>query len=299
MATPSSLTSEAYLRAARQEIAAWENPRRGYLARLGDMALNPAAKFTARLVPDQVQNAVSLAIEKSLRLAAHAGKFSVDNASIFKERIAKLGRKRLLGTRLKTCDAMAKRFWNSHCGYAAAEGAATGLAGFAGFVADVPLILSIAIREIRSIAACFGYDGKGREEIDYVLHILRLASTGEEADKIESLNALHELERRFAQQAAAAEAGERQKIPPVKHLISLQEYAKSMALGMIKRHALQMVPLAGAVTGASFNALYANDVGRAAYMCYRRRFLLEAEAMETARLARVMKEGKARRKRGG
>jgi EcsC protein family len=46
-----------------------------------------------------------------------------------------------------------------------------------------------------------------------------------------------------------------------------------LAIDLIRRKALQAVPFAGPVIAASFNAAYMNDVARAAYMCYRRRWI--------------------------
>ena len=126
MGKSADLKPETYVRQARKEITLWEAGKRGYLARLSDVVLNPAAKLTARIVPKTVQKAASQMIEKSLRSIAQAGEFSVDAAAIIRERDKRLGRKRAVGARLKVCDAMATRFWKSHCGYAAAEGAATG-----------------------------------------------------------------------------------------------------------------------------------------------------------------------------
>jgi hypothetical protein len=264
---------EAYLQKARQELAAWEVSKRSRFAQFSDMLLKPAANLTAKAIPQSVQLAVSKVIEKTLRLTAQAGEFSVGEDAIVKKRAKLLGRKRALGQRLKVCDAMSRGFWTNHCGYAAAEGAATGVIGAAGFVADIPLLLSIAIRVIRTIGLCYGYRPMAPHETDYMLHILRIGSSGESAEKTASMLALRQLDRIIRQGDAQPDDG----VVRVTHLITLQEYAKSLGMDLVKRKALQFVPLAGAVTAASFNAAYVNDVGRAAYMCYRRRFLDDHE----------------------
>ena len=270
---------EDYVRAARQEIAAWERGKRGYLTRISDAVLNPAARLTAKMAPQSARKAAGKVIEKTLRSIAQAGQFSVDAEAINKRRTKRLGRRRAVGSQLKACDALAKGSWTSHCGYAAAEGAATGVMGFAGFVADIPLILSIAIREIRTIGLCYGYSTTELSETDYVLHILRIGSSGDAGVKLESLLVLKALEK------AMVKFHNQKRLKPdtttpsknVQYLITIQEYAKSLAVELVQRRALQLVPLTGALTGASFNAAFANDIGRAAYMCYRRRFLLDAE----------------------
>ncbi len=195
-------------------------------------------------------------------------------------RLRSLGKKRGLGSQLKACDELARRFWTSHCGYAAAEGAATGLIGFAGFVADIPLILSIAIRSIRTIALCYGYSAAHPPETDYALHILRIGSTNEKDIRLATLKLLKNLEFSIAAEAKLKSLSR----PPTKkgsagpQFFSLQEYAKSMAIELIQRRALRLLPVAGVVTAASFNAAYAHDIGKTAFMCYRRRFIEEHSA---------------------
>ena len=45
-------------------------------------------------------------------------------------------------------------------------------------------------------------------------------------------------------------------------LAAVKQFAKSLGINLTKRKALQMVPIIGAIVGASFNATYANDIGR-------------------------------------
>ena len=53
----------------------------------------------------------------------------------------------------------------------------------------------------------------------------------------------------------------------------VKSLAKSLGITLTERKALQMIPLIGGIVGASFNLTFANDIGRAAYMCYRRRWI--------------------------
>ncbi len=232
MAAVRRLNSDAYLKKARQEIVEWESGKRGYLARFSDFALNPAARLTARVVPASVEKTACQVIEKTLRLTAHAGKFSVDVKSITAQRRKKLGRKRALGLQLKAYDDVAQRLWTAHCGYAAAEGAATGLIGFAGLVADIPLTLSIAIRLIRSIALCYGYSTDHPPETDYVLHVLRIASTNEDDIRLETLGLLKNWRRSLTEEAlqkTSGKARKKKKLAKGLQYFSLREYAKSLA----------------------------------------------------------------------
>ena len=73
------------------------------------------------------------------------------------------------------------------------------------------------------------------------------------------------------------EALARKEISHVALLASMRQFAKSLGVQLTKRKALQMVPVVGALVGASFNATFVNDVGRAAFMSYRRRRITELE----------------------
>lgn len=63
-------------------------------------------------------------------------------------------------------------------------------------------------------------------------------------------------------------------------LAMLHEFAKTLGISLTKRKALQLVPIVGGLVGASFDGAFVNDVGRAAYMCYRRRKLSEHELVQ-------------------
>lgn len=280
MGAISSKTSDAYLVKARREIAAWENGKRSYLARFGDFALDPAARLASNLVPQSLYKATTGMVEKSLHLAAHSVKFSVDSQAITRKRIKCLGRKKALGLRLMACDALAKEFWNSHCVYAAAQGAAAGAIGLAGIVADISFTLSITIREIRTIALCYGYGPTDPLEIDYALFVMRLVSSSKGIARAKIVGRLKEIERIRAQTVVPknSRGDSKEKAARFKYLTTTEEYAKSLALDLLQRRALRYLPIAGVVTGATFSVAYANDIGRTAYMCYRRRFLEQPTA---------------------
>lgn len=296
MADDLKLTAAAYLRKARKEISAWETARAGYFARMGNFIFAPAARWTEKLIPKSVQLAASHAIEKTLLVTAQAGGVSIDRQVLARERAAAIGRKRALVPQLRASDTLARKFWRSHCGYAAAQGAATGLAGLAGFIADLPLTLSIAIREIRTIGICYGYPTTSIEETDYVLHVLRAGSSSEPRVRAESLSILKELESSWRKrEPGRADQAESCR---VRYLMTIEQYAKSLGLDLIRRNALQLVPISGAVTGASFRAMYANDIGRAAFMCYRRRFIGDSEAAPKTASAKSRGPRKAKRPAG-
>jgi DNA-binding transcriptional regulator YhcF (GntR family) len=58
-------------------------------------------------------------------------------------------------------------------------------------------------------------------------------------------------------------------------LAGMRQLAKSLGIQLTRRKALQMIPLIGAVVGASLNGVLAHDIGKTAYMSYRRRWMQE------------------------
>ena len=268
-----------YVARAHREIARWERSRRGALGKLTDFVLGPAGAFTERMVPPWLKTSAAVMIETSLRLATYASALSVDEQAVAREQNRLLRRKKGIAESLRLCDDLAKKHWVNHCKYAAAEGAAAGLGGIIGFFADVPLVISLAIREVRLIGLCFGYHVNTPAEVDYILHVLRISSSVDPKSKASSLEALKRIESHQRGQAAGRRkqslASEQLR---VRYLVSLEEYSRSLSLRLIRRGVLHFVPFAAAITGASFNAAYAHDVGRAAYMSYRRRFLADRSA---------------------
>ena len=146
------------------------------------------------MVPPWLKTSAALVIEKSLRLAAYASALSVDEQAVAAEQNRLIRRQKGVAESLRLCDDLAKKHWVNHCKYAAAEGAAAGLAGIVGFVVDVPLIISLAIREIRLIGLCFGYRVNTPAEVDYILHVLRMGSSVDPKGKASSLDALKKIE---------------------------------------------------------------------------------------------------------
>jgi EcsC protein family len=265
-----------YVARAHREIARWERSRRGAIGKLTDFVLGPAGVFTERMVPPWLKTSAAVVIEKSLRLAAYASALSVDENAVVLERNRLISRKKGVAESLRLRDDLAKKHWVNHCKYAAAEGAAAGLTGIIGFVADVPLVISLAIREVRLIGLCFGYHVNTPAEVDYILHVLRIGSSVDPKSKASSLDALKKIEAHQRRQACGPRkqscSGEQLRF---RYLVSLEEYSRLLSLQLIRRGVLHFVPFAAAITGASFNAAYAHDVGRAAYMSYRRRFLAD------------------------
>lgn len=269
-----------YLESAKREIAQWERQRPGFLAHLGDFMLLPAENAARALIPAGLQDAVARAIHKLLSgLSSAAHRISNEEKIYYKVEAAYKEH----GDDLKAADVVAKHYWNSNVAYAIGEGGATGAIGLAGLAADIPALLMISLRLIRQTGICYGYDMKSDAEQEYVTHVLRIGSTSSFKAKMECLFALKRLEQVLLRVSwkTMSDALARKEISRLSLLAAVRQLAERLGLQLTKRKAMQLVPVVGALIGASFNALFVNDTGRAAYMLYRRRRIAELEGPST------------------
>lgn len=265
---------EAYWATAEREIQAWESRKPGYLARAGDAVLWVPQKLLGLLIPRSAQEAVAKAIEGALRGTNDlAGKSFLNDHIQF--RVDTLRDQH--GDALKARDHAAREYWSWHVGYAFVEGGLTGAPGLPGLVADIPLLFSIVMRLINQVAACYGYDPADPLEKDYALHVLRTGGSSDIKAKMEFLVALKQVEQvllKVTWKRMNASLAQRE-LSRLSALAAIRAFARSLGIQVTKRKSLQAVPVVGAVVGASFNATFVNDVGRAAYMSYRRRWMTQ------------------------
>lgn len=269
---------------ARQEIREWEDAKPGFIEKVGSVVFTPIEHAAGKLIPTAVQETVSKAIEGCLSFLAIQGPRTFDADAIRKE-VSDLAKKfegkddPSPSNQLKAADERANHYWNWHIGYAATEGAATGAAGFAGLAADIPALFAVIIRQIQEIGACYGYPPDSNEEREYLLHILRTGSVGNVKAKMEFVVGLKQFEQTLLKSAWRQMNREfaQKQFTRGSLLAGLRHFANTLGIQITKRKALQMIPIIGAVVGASFNGMLARDVGKAAYMSYRRRWLADRE----------------------
>ncbi|MCZ6478926.1 MAG: EcsC family protein [candidate division NC10 bacterium] len=267
---------DEYIRQAKLEIERWESQGPGFVSQVGDFILWPAQKAAELSIPEGLQEAVAKAIQGFLSGVGSATQLIINEGETRQKVETLLGEYR---DELKAADAGAKHYWGWHVGYAAAEGGATGAAGLPGLVADIPLLFTISLRLIQQMGLCYGYDVTKEAEQEYVMHILRTGSTGDIKAKMEFLVGLKQIEQILLKVTwkKMNEAVACKEISRLSVLAAMRQFAKSLGIQLTKRKALQIVPVIGGLVGASFNAVFVNDVGRASYMSYRRRRITELE----------------------
>jgi len=263
---------DPYVLSVRAEIARWEGETPGVVARAGEVVLSPALGAIAKIVPSRLQEGIARAIEGALQgLGGQARRF-VDLVDIAR---------RIEATKaehphpLEAADTVATHFKRQAIALAAGSGAATGLAGVAGIAADVPAVLGVAMRLVAQIAACYGFDPHDELERDYLLAVLRLGSTAEAESRREVLASLEQvdhvlLEVAWKKLSASIAKG---RVAKATALLGAERLAALLGVQLSRRKVAQIVPVVGAVAGGVFNAMFLDDVAKAAMNAYRRRWI--------------------------
>lgn len=173
---------------------------------------------------------------------------------------------------LAACDALVRREARRAMGLGGVGGAAFGVFGAAGLVADVPTLLTLALRTIHRIGLCYG------EDIDreMALGIFALASANTAEEKSEAIAALR-ADIAGLQEAAARDGLERaaeRQLAKDAAVFSLNTLAQRIGVQLGKRKAAGVLPVIGAVVGGAVNAWYLRDVARVAQYLFQERWLL-------------------------
>ena len=271
--------NDLYMVTARREIQRWEAQRPGYLTRLGDFALLPAEHAARTLIPARLQDMVARSIYRLLS-GLNSATYLVSDEDRIRHQVER--KYQTCGDELQAADLVAKSCWRKHVAWATGEGGVTGAVGLPGLAADIPALFAVSLRLIQQTGICHGYDVSTPEEREYLMHVLRIGSTSGLKAKMELLVALKPVEDILIKVSwrKMNEALARREISRLSLLAAARQLAQKLGVQLTKRKALQLVPGVGAVVGASFNAMFVNDVGRAAYMLYRRRHLAELERPE-------------------
>jgi hypothetical protein len=155
------------------------------------------------------------------------------------------------------------------------EGAATGFAGLAGIVPDVVGLTALNLRAAGEYATYYGFDISTEYERLYALNILTVSSSYS--------NIKTEMTFQPAFRATKSFAG-RQGIETVSQMAiakSVKKAVEKLGVNLTKAKLAQIVPVAGAVVGGTFNVMYTNTVCTTAQMLYRERFLLQRHGPES------------------
>lgn len=251
------------------EIRRWKSRRSGVVSRVLSFAAKPVGAVLRRIVP---QGAVEGALRGGLWLAeqwADRTRILIGaGVSSFAE-LAALPLSRL------DREASSVRTWA--VSYGAGLGAAQGAFGFIATPIGVPGVINVALRTIRKIGLCYGYEELDEAEKIFIFHVLALAGAQDQAEKTASLLALRELQVMIAKRTfkSMAEKAATDAFSKEALVIAIREFGKRIGIQMTRNRLLMAVPVAGGGVGLLLDGNYIRRIGLAAQLSYQERWLRE------------------------
>ena len=166
---------------------------------------------------------------------------------------------------LSVSDRLAENNHRWAMGVAAAEGAITGVTGVMGLAADIPAIITLALRTIYRTGLCYGFDVQSERQM--ALGILAVSGANSMEEKNQALSTLEEIQ-------AARNDGNVRKLDAGDHSrIATRQVTHQLGVNLARRKALQTIPMFGALVGGSVNAWYIRDVSLAARRVFQEQWL--------------------------
>ncbi len=246
---------DEYTWARRAEIERWLAAPPDWGTRVMSRPGQIAAKAAQRLVPVDALRASLRALDRT------AGRFSHPRDILQWAGVERLDA--IEHFELQRCDELARRVERRAMLLGGGGGAAFGIGGAAGMIADVPALLTVALRTIHRSAYCYGEDWQ--HEGGLSIGVFALASANSLEEKQQAWEALRsgtalldaawrDGVERVAERELAKDAAQ----------FSLKTLSGRIGLHLGSRKAAGMTPLIGAVIGGVVNAGYVRDIARVA-----------------------------------
>ncbi len=249
-----------------QAIIEWRKKEPSVVSQGLGIVSTPLAFITKKLIPESAMKAV-------LNGANSAGEFLADESDICRDgKVTDI--EELRHKNLQLSDQLADEVHNWAIAAAATEGGVAGATGVVGIAADIPAVLTLALRTIHKIGLCYGYRANTKQEKDFVLEILSAAGSNSQAEKNEALVALKAMQVVIQKQSwKAIEEKAAQAMGKEAAVIAIKNLCKQLGINFTKRKAMQVIPIVGGAIGAAVNADFIRDVGYASRRIYQQRWL--------------------------
>lgn len=256
----------------REQVLAidqWRQEEPGVMSQALGFIIEPLAWLVNKVVPAR-------AVRTALNVSNGMAQFLTDSSDIM--RAGEVSSIKELRTKdLKLSDKLAEKVHNWAIGLAVIEGAGTGMFGLPGAAADVPALITLALRTIHKIGICYGYECSTNLDKKLVLCIMSASGANTMEERANALTALRSLELTLAKvswKKLAEKAAERQ-LSKETALLATKKLETQLGVNITKRKALVSIPFIGAAVGGSVNGWYLKEVGGAARRAFQERWLLE------------------------
>ncbi|MGE5417939.1 MAG: EcsC family protein [Acidobacteriota bacterium] len=252
-----------------REIKQWKKEEPGVVSMIMGKVVAPFNWVLDKMVP-------TAAIEAALNISNIMARLLADKKDIVRDS----GLKNVWELRnkdLELSDKLANDVHNWAIGMAATEGGITGAIGLPGIVADIPGIITLALRTIHKIGLCYGYGMKSEEDRQFVYGIMAVGGANSIEEKTAALALLSQVEANIAGQTLKKMAGVAASKKAGSEAItsSVRSLAKQLGINLTERKGLQAIPAIGAAIGSSVNAWYIKEVGWAARRAFQERWMID------------------------
>ena len=269
---------------AWREIREWEQRPDARLSQLLKAAGRPMGKIadTALKLPVLSRGADRLGDTVRAASTAVAGTVDVDavltkTSSATGRRVATLDELRRVD--LRTLDRQAKGLDKRYIALSSASGGAAGataslpggtLVALGALGADVVASTTLLLKAIATYGTHYGRDMTSEHEAQFAVGLLSLgAVAGDAQARGVLLTEVHSVSALLARGATWSELSRHTSVK------ALQAVFDKLGLRLTKRKLAQVVPFFGAAAGGTLGAALADGTCQAAYMQYRRRYLLD------------------------
>ena len=149
------------------------------------------------------------------------------------------------------------------------------MVGLLSLPVDIPALVTLALRTIRRVGACYGYEGDDEAEKMFVMSVLSAAGANTVKEKAMSIATLQSLYITISKKTwkKIAEIGAENALSKEAFITFVRDVAEQIGIKLTKKRALVAIPAIGAIVGSSLNGWYLRDVGLAAQRSYQERWL--------------------------
>ena len=253
-----------YERSQVTAIQEWKEREPSVASKVTGHVLAPVAWLINHLIPQA-------AMRGALDLSNTAGKWMADIGTLKKDAGVNAFSE-LLDADLKKCDGLANGVHDWAIGIATTEGGIAGFFGLPALVADIPFVISFALRTIHRIGLAYGFTLETEEDKQFALGILSASSANSLEEKVAALAMLRSIEVTIANQTwkKIAETAAKETFSKEAGIIAIRNLAKQLGVNITKRKAAEVIPVIGVPIGAAVNGSYISDVGWAARRSFSR-----------------------------
>lgn len=271
------------------EIARWKAANPSFLNRATDFVSRPISWLTDKLTPEDVKGSINGVTEQIVVKLQDMSQWTVNPQDVLTQTrefdIEAANIADLRKASIHDLDHVAESFITSNTRLATVSGVGTGIIGWPGLIADLPALFTFSLRTIQQIALSYGYNPNDEAltpeqrayEMKYMMLVFKVATSSDKVQKQRSLGELKDYEAGRLSEVYGEMVGDftTKQIGRGATSFVSRYIIKEIVERTITKKAVGLVPGLGAVFSGGFNYVYIQDVGEAAYMVYRERFLLD------------------------